>query len=398
MEHEFPALNLIFSPSRVRVGGEVIHGNVDLYFPSVYKDGIEEVYVKLKGTIITKVTRSTGQNVSTDRKKTDIVREEYSIWRKGTNYPPSNSDTLRLHFQFKLPDNSPPSIQTAKRQGWARVQYRVKVVGVRPGMLQSNRRIARVFPVVTADPTGVSNRLALERGWKDHWTTKQLRKEVRKGIWGAHSRAYIEFSLPSLSSLPLFTRIPLTLRVVTHTKPMSPDKEPSYDGEGRLFPSPPIHPTDVQITLLRAVFLRAKHWKVNYTEDAMHVGGCLGSSAQRGTANVEVMETVWEPSNKDGSRGTWKQESILKSFLDLNLPPTFAVEKTLTASYILLVKVIFPGLGNDAEIQFPVAIASAMTPDQQPNRHGQDMAMAPPTYDLGDSGTQRYEQMFPPGV
>lgn len=387
---DIPALNLIFTDSKVRCGGEIIHGDVDLYFPTLYKDEIEEVYVKLKGNIITKITRSTGQSAATDRKKIDLLREEYLVWRKGEIYPPPNSDTLRLHFQFRLPNDLPPSIQTSKRGGWARIQYHIKLVGARPGMLQSNRRIVRVFPVVPLDPIGLPNRLALEQGWKGDWMTKYFKKELRRGIWGGFSKVAIEFSLPSLSSLPLYCRIPVVLRVVTHTKPTTRDKELKYDSDGRLFPSPPLRPSDVQMTLRRTIFMKAKSWKLNYPEDALHVGGCRGSSYLNGIANIEVMEKSWEAFGKGNSKGVWMQESVLQSYIDLNLPPTFSVDKTLTASYTLLVKVIFPGLGNDGEIEIPVAIASAMTPDQQPNRPMEELGVAPPTYDQdeGDSYIQ----------
>lgn len=44
------SINLLFSPS-MRVGGEVLHGEVELRFPQVIQDEIEEVHVKLRGKV-----------------------------------------------------------------------------------------------------------------------------------------------------------------------------------------------------------------------------------------------------------------------------------------------------------------------------------------------------------
>ena len=54
-EHELEAVNLIFDPKRVRVAGETLEGEVDLYFPKLMEDKIEEVHVKLRGAIVTYV-------------------------------------------------------------------------------------------------------------------------------------------------------------------------------------------------------------------------------------------------------------------------------------------------------------------------------------------------------
>lgn len=46
------SLDLLFAPS-MRVSGEILHGEVELRFPQVSEDGIEEVVVRLKGWILT---------------------------------------------------------------------------------------------------------------------------------------------------------------------------------------------------------------------------------------------------------------------------------------------------------------------------------------------------------
>ncbi|KAI0783743.1 hypothetical protein C8Q75DRAFT_781758 [Abortiporus biennis] len=44
------SISLVFTPA-LRVGGEVISGEVELHFPQVHEDEIEEVHVKLRGQV-----------------------------------------------------------------------------------------------------------------------------------------------------------------------------------------------------------------------------------------------------------------------------------------------------------------------------------------------------------
>lgn len=53
-KEDIPAVSLVFDP-RVRVGGETLEGAVDLYFPSLMEDNVEEVHIKLRGSIVTSV-------------------------------------------------------------------------------------------------------------------------------------------------------------------------------------------------------------------------------------------------------------------------------------------------------------------------------------------------------
>ena len=43
----------LFFDNSVRVGGETLRGVVKLQFPGVIQDGVEEVHVKLRGSIVT---------------------------------------------------------------------------------------------------------------------------------------------------------------------------------------------------------------------------------------------------------------------------------------------------------------------------------------------------------
>ena len=52
---ETPALSLIFDPKVPRVPGQVLDGEAHIYFPTLLSDNIEEVHLKLRGSIVTYV-------------------------------------------------------------------------------------------------------------------------------------------------------------------------------------------------------------------------------------------------------------------------------------------------------------------------------------------------------
>jgi hypothetical protein len=49
---ELPAISLMFD-GRMRVAGEVLAGEVHLNFPILMKDKVEEVHIKLRGSVYT---------------------------------------------------------------------------------------------------------------------------------------------------------------------------------------------------------------------------------------------------------------------------------------------------------------------------------------------------------
>ena len=48
-----PALTLVFDQRVPRIPGETITGEVHLYFPTLLADNVEEVHIKLRGSIVT---------------------------------------------------------------------------------------------------------------------------------------------------------------------------------------------------------------------------------------------------------------------------------------------------------------------------------------------------------
>lgn len=60
-----PAIKLVFDTG-VRSPGDVVEGEVELYFPALVADNIDEVILKLRGAIITCVPSCIGIFIPTD--------------------------------------------------------------------------------------------------------------------------------------------------------------------------------------------------------------------------------------------------------------------------------------------------------------------------------------------
>ena len=52
-DHYDEGINLVFDSKRLRVAGETIEGEVQLTFPKVMEDKVEEVHIKLRGAVVT---------------------------------------------------------------------------------------------------------------------------------------------------------------------------------------------------------------------------------------------------------------------------------------------------------------------------------------------------------
>ncbi len=127
------------------------------------------------------------------KQRIEVARQNVSIWRKGRAYPPSDSDVLRIPFQLQLPLNVPPSCQYSGGHKKANIGYFVEVVGVRPGLLSSNRRMLRPFAVVPPDPAGVAIRASLQANWiGGACNTIRRTNNIRQGIWGDYSKVKLE--------------------------------------------------------------------------------------------------------------------------------------------------------------------------------------------------------------
>ena len=198
----------------LRVAGERITGEVLLDFRELQKTPVEEVYVKLRGSVFTcvviqsalvlatdlpwnlrrRITRQIGQNTITRRSRDELIRDNLSVWTKGSAYPAPNQDILRLPFSFALPPDLLPSCQYSAFRRYATVGYSVEVVGSRSG-LHFNKRIMRPIPLLPYDTKGAQLRDSLQMGWAGKFSTHPFNKSIRRGIWGDYSNVSMTVSV-----------------------------------------------------------------------------------------------------------------------------------------------------------------------------------------------------------
>lgn len=104
-------------PTGICVGGETLQGSVELQFPEAQKEKIQEVIVRLRGSVFVKIKKSGGAKGSTTRRETvDIISLDYKLWKRERGHVPKGKQTLRLPFHFQLPPNAPPSCQFSGRK------------------------------------------------------------------------------------------------------------------------------------------------------------------------------------------------------------------------------------------------------------------------------------------
>lgn len=128
-----------------------------------------------------------GSQTSSRTQTEDLIHETVSLWQQGKgSYPPPGTHTLKLVFQFTLPDRLPPSFSYRELNERCDVGYFVEVVGQRPG-LRFNKRILIPFPVLPTSLHGAEARQALLSGWQGPWRTFDTEGKIRRGIWGDYS-------------------------------------------------------------------------------------------------------------------------------------------------------------------------------------------------------------------
>ena len=201
-------IRLVLDPG-LRVAGEEVKGEVYLDFAELQKTPLEEIHVKLRGTVLTyeafvfatspiltycghfqrSITRQIGQSTIPDRRIVSVVREDLWVWTKGTVYPAAQENILKLPFSFVLPENSPLSCEYRKFVG-----YSVEVIGVRAGILHRKKRITQTLPVLPHNALGAELRDTLRLGWGGRLRSVAFPKKIRKSIWGEYSDVLVNVS------------------------------------------------------------------------------------------------------------------------------------------------------------------------------------------------------------
>ncbi|KAJ6593349.1 hypothetical protein B0H19DRAFT_18138 [Mycena capillaripes] len=205
----------------VRVAGETIHGRVELNPARAQDEGLESLSVNLRGSIVTTITESNCDGSDTKHQRTIVlINSATLLWERETLLDPGS--TLVLPFDFKLPDNLPPSFRLSALNHEAVISYTLEVVGSRPGLFRRDHLIRKIFLVLpAASPAQILAKRDLKRGWDGDWRSIFHEQKMRYGIWGDYSHARAEVKIPDLTSLPRATPFPLKLRIETRTKSLS---------------------------------------------------------------------------------------------------------------------------------------------------------------------------------
>ncbi|KAJ6590002.1 hypothetical protein DFH09DRAFT_1307458 [Mycena vulgaris] len=372
-------------PDFVRVAGEVLQGHVDVNVPKALEDKLENVHVKLRGSIVTKITETehkaspdggVGHNETHYQRQTvEVLRLNQTIWDQFNT--PQGAQIIACPFQIQLPPNLPPSFYYSHFNRTVVISYSLEVVGARHGLFHSNRRIRKIFSVVPpATPWELNASAALKQGWGGPWKPIATNKEIRHHIFGEHAQVKAELVLPDLPSFPMVTGIPFSFHVLTKTKKV--DRDDLEDKHGKLFPAPPTSPADVELILHRRGRMRVHH-KSEPMEDKFELTGSLGDKAAVNRVRMTVDQPEWihTPDQKE-DKGSWKRAVHFDGMLSIPFVPTFTTE-TAEWHYFLRFKVDFPGIGNDLELEFPVQVNSgAACPPLPPNGYHTNVPYAYP--------------------
>lgn len=112
------------------------------------------------------------------------------------------------------------------------------------------------------------------------------------------------------------------------------------DENERVFPEPPRHRKEVEILLCRIVNLSAKGWSVSDSETITHLGG-LGKAASPGDDGGVIMtfDKKWVPSEDTKTTGTWSQETVIQTTIELKNTPSFStsiLKQRVSVSFLCL--------------------------------------------------------------
>ncbi|KAI0697066.1 hypothetical protein C8T65DRAFT_729501, partial [Cerioporus squamosus] len=359
-------------PPTTYCSGSCVEGEVRLNFRLLQQSEtrFEKLWVTLRGRALCVCSDSD----SSESETTPLVDLSRVLWTHGSQYPPPDSDVLRLFFRFQLPEDIPPSLLDDGPGGTGAVLYSLTTVAVRPG--GSTKPWKQHTPIVVVPRDDVSPLLTQSlASTATVWRTAHKEKKVRKKLWGDYATVRIELSIPDVPVLPLFTPIPFKIDISTITATLTRRTDGHRDSaHAPIFPTPPAAASEFSVQLIRRTKVRVKKRE----ETLRSVRVCT----PRKHDDVVVPEKEWVPmqdtsvstsssshSRSNKETGVWVQCAQFTSRLVLNVSPTFSVGDRLEWEYRLKIKVPFSGVGNDVELEMPVTIVSGISkpvPRKQP--------------------------------
>ncbi|KAH9884969.1 hypothetical protein C8Q73DRAFT_718671 [Cubamyces lactineus] len=384
----------IHLPGNIFVAGCAIEGEAELNVRQLQEENIQEVRIDLKG--VAKIAISHESKVSTE--SIQLANSTVTVWTRGTAYPPPGEDTLRVPFQMRLPNNTPPPFEY---NGWAKngaIRYTLIAVCVRPGALQRHHRVYVPLAVAGRDSMGIAAReklAAIAAGAQDLWRVYHAEEKIRKGLWGDYATVQVDLRLPDVSVFPLYVPIPFVIDITTKSTPLTRSRADAYPKDKPVFPPVPTAYHLLEFKLRRHVHISMRNNFQGQDGTDTVADFCSAASA----AEQEIPDREWVPLECIGdkkveigpsTKGTWVQRATFRSTFRLDCSHSFSM-KTISCTYALELKVPFPGIGNDVHIRVPVTITSGVDkPTLRSQLLGgsqadQEAFDVPPAYEPGDN-------------
>lgn len=129
--------------------------------------------------------------------------------------------------------------------------------------------------------------------------------------------------MPALAGFPMSTVFPFRIHITTDTKTMKRTDVPEEKGKP-LFPAPPMNFSQLKLTLVRNVHLRASNRRAHVVETVLRIGE-TGNSPRSATLLLQADPPEWIPSS-DKAKGIWRRTVHMQSSMCLSVPPTYNTE------------------------------------------------------------------------
>ncbi|KAJ7435167.1 hypothetical protein B0H11DRAFT_1937875 [Mycena galericulata] len=297
----------------VRITGETLVGYVDLNVALAQEEHIEQLSIKLRGSLTTTITTS----------KTVSLTEVVPINPFRSKGPRSLSQDLILFhtlFNSSYRRTCPhPSTALKVRVDQSPIPYR--------SLLWLSSPTFRAQMLVKE---------SLRQGWTGNWKDIKVEEKLRRqGILGDYSDA----------------RPPRY-----HRDQSTPRSDRPEDKHGKmLFPEPPTRPSQLSPVLVRQASVPVRG-RSRLVTDIFDLQGIRGSSQEQ-VVQATVDDPEWIPKD-DKDRGIWRCAVHFNSTLMFPFAPTSNTQN-LDWQYALQFVVPFPGFGNDLKIRTPLHLGAA---------------------------------------
>ncbi|KAI0087769.1 hypothetical protein BDY19DRAFT_953089 [Irpex rosettiformis] len=310
--------------------GEALEGEVHLQFPAILDDKFKEIHIKLYGSINVTITQKTDKFTNTKTgHSAELAKDKKLIWTRGS-YPPPDSHTLKIPFQFALPEPLLPTCKhrtkdnTNKQEIVGEVAYHLEIIGAR-GALHSARRERTTFKVLPPSARGTQLQDKLTPTWTGDWRTVSRYVNIPVGN-GRTSHVQMHFVLPAIEAIPSSVYIPFTLSITSCSPRIRWGDTSEFE-----FIEPPMKPLDVDFRLERVLRIQPQGLRTpvaTATNTILRLGGMgPGQVVQNGgPVAVETSERIWMPELYDPNQGSWMQETKFSSRFRLVCPTTLISE------------------------------------------------------------------------